>query len=61
MSNSTLRVLAAHRPPLVFADQGHGIFTGFLIDLLPALLHQAGVQMAFSIHNFTVSSITPLQ
>lgn len=109
MINSTapLRVLAVHRPPLVFADKvrwagsmwrcmqcdgvgrwvswlllvgaaadvlvlvlllmcccsaplllQEGLFTGFLVDLLPALLRQAKVEVAYNIFNFTVSSST---
>ena len=60
-----LRVLAAHRPPLCFIDAAeHGsqpIFSGYLVDLLPTLLNQAGLQLAYELSVFTGSGGTLLQ
>eukprot|EP00882_Tetradesmus_deserticola_P022192 GHRQ01024084.1.p1 GENE.GHRQ01024084.1~~GHRQ01024084.1.p1 ORF type:complete len:364 (+),score=196.80 GHRQ01024084.1:126-1094(+) len=50
---AVLRVLAAHRPPLCFVEGGENgsqpIFSGYLIDLLPTLLIQANLQLAYNL------------
>lgn len=61
---AVLRVLAAHRPPLCFIDAGENgsqpIFSGYLVDLLPTLLNQAGLQLAYQLNAFSGSGGTLL-
>eukprot|EP00878_Enallax_costatus_P025689 GHUV01027508.1.p1 GENE.GHUV01027508.1~~GHUV01027508.1.p1 ORF type:complete len:323 (+),score=32.39 GHUV01027508.1:309-1277(+) len=55
MSNTPLRVLVAHRPPLAFVDEANTaqpIFSGYLVDLLPTLLQQAKVQSTYGLYAF---------
>jgi ABC-type amino acid transport substrate-binding protein len=50
---AVLRVIAAHRPPLCFIENGENgsqpIFSGYLIDLLPTLLNQANLQLVYNL------------
>ncbi|KAI8472309.1 MAG: hypothetical protein J3K34DRAFT_519790 [Monoraphidium minutum] len=47
-----LRVVVAHRPPLVFVKDGPNgtTYTGMLIELLPRLLEQADIRRDYSIY-----------
>lgn len=57
MSVSPLRVIVAHRPPLAFVEGPNSsapIFSGFLVDLLPALLQQANVDYPYELQAFQV-------
>lgn len=54
----SLRVVTGHRPPLVFVSEQGGtnqrIYSGYLIELLPALLQHAGINASYTIYNIEV-------
>lgn len=56
-----LKVIAAHRPPLVIVEEAAAaserpIFKGFLVDLLPTLLQTAELPVSYSISLYNVSA-----